>query len=111
VEIKFYRGDIVVCIAPGDYGKARPAVVTQSDLFNPTHSSIVICPITTHLIDAPMFRLLVDPSKQSGIKLSSQIMIDKIMVIKSDRIKQKIGKLSHAEMSKVDLALKLWLNL
>jgi hypothetical protein len=32
MEIK--RGDVVICAAPGDYGKPRPAVVVQSDLFN-----------------------------------------------------------------------------
>ncbi len=38
------RGDIVLVTAPGDYGKRRPAVVIQSDLFNDTHASIVVCP-------------------------------------------------------------------
>ena len=42
------RGTIVVVAAPGAYtGKPRPAVVVQSDLFNPTHASLTICPITS----------------------------------------------------------------
>ena len=44
------RGDIVICVLKGDYGKPRPAVVIQSDLFNLTHTSITICPITSYLI-------------------------------------------------------------
>ncbi|HEV3076187.1 MAG TPA: type II toxin-antitoxin system PemK/MazF family toxin, partial [Thermoanaerobaculia bacterium] len=42
------RGSIVVVAAKGPYtGKPRPALVVQSDLFNPTHSSVTICPITS----------------------------------------------------------------
>ena len=47
MEIK--RGDVVLCAAPGNYGKPRPAIVVQSDLFNPTHSSITLCPVTSDL--------------------------------------------------------------
>jgi mRNA interferase MazF len=34
------RGDIALAVARGDYGKSRPAVIVQSDLFNPTHASL-----------------------------------------------------------------------
>ena len=53
------RGDVVICAAAGDYGKPRPAVVVQSDLFNGTHSIVAVCLITTHLEDAPLFRIPV----------------------------------------------------
>src|ERR1017187_6373104 len=55
--MEIMRGDVVVCAAPGDYGKPRPAVVVQSDLFNGTHASVVVCLITSHLEDAPLFRI------------------------------------------------------
>lgn len=105
------RGDIVICVLSGDYGKPRPAVVIQSDLFNPTHASISVCPVTSYLIDAPLFRLSLIPNKLTGLTSPSQIMIDKIISIKSEKITQKIGKLSSSEILKLDDALKLWLNL
>lgn len=105
------RGDIVTCVLSGDYGKPRPAVIVQSDLFNPTHASIVVCPITSHLVEAPLFRLLLAPDKSTGITIISQIMIDKITAIKSEKIAKKIGKLSSSEILKLDEALRLWLNL
>ena len=53
------RGAIVVVSARGDYtGKPRPALVVQSDLFNPTHASVTICPITSDCMDAPLFRIM-----------------------------------------------------
>ena len=39
------RGDVVLVVVPGDYGKPRPAVVIQTDLVNDTHSSVVVCPV------------------------------------------------------------------
>ena len=105
------RGDIIICALSGDYGKPRPAVVIQSDLFNPTHASITVCPITSHLIEAPLFRLSFVPNKLTGLTSVSQIMIDKIVSIKSEKITKKIGKLSLNEILKLDDALKLWLSL
>lgn len=105
------RGDIVVCVLSGDYGKPRPAVVVQSDLFNPTHASLVISPITTHLVSAPLFRLSVKPSKQNGLKKKSQIMVGKLTAIKTEKITKVIGKLTEKECQQLNDALRLWLDL
>lgn len=105
------RGDIIICALSGDYGKPRPAVVVQSDLFNPTHTSTTVCPITSYLVEASLFRLLLIPNKLTGLTSVSQIMIDKIISIKSEKITQKIGKLSSSEILKLDDALRLWLSL
>ncbi len=108
---QLYRGDIVLCALQGDYGKPRPAVVVQSDLFNSTHQSISLCPMSSHLVEAPLFRVNVSISKQSGLQKESQIMVDKVMSIKRDKITEKIGKLSQSELSGLNSALKTWLSL
>lgn len=105
------RGDVVVCVISGDYGKPRPAVVLQSDFFNPTHASIVICPITTHLIEAPLFRVSIKAAKLNGLSTDSQIMVDKIIAIKKEKITKKIGNLLEKEQRLIDDALNLWLGL
>ncbi|MCF8136468.1 MAG: type II toxin-antitoxin system PemK/MazF family toxin [Desulfotignum sp.] len=43
-------------IVPGDYGKPRPAVILQSDLFE-EHPSVVILPVTSTLQETPLFRI------------------------------------------------------
>ena len=105
------RGDIVVSAARGDFGKPRPALIVQSDLFNPTHSSFVICPITSHLLDAPLFRLTIRPSPGTGLKNESQLMVDKLTAVKRERIGKKIGQLDAVQMARVTEALRLWLDL
>lgn len=103
-------GDVVVCAQNGDYGKPRPAVVVQSDVFNDIHESITIYPMTTYLDEAPLFRLLLSPGKQNGLKTASQIMVDKITTIKRDKIHQKIGALTKDQINKLNEAIMLWLN-
>lgn len=107
----FQKGDIVACVLGGDYGKPRPAVVVQSDLFSETHASITVCPITTHLVEAPIFRLAVVPSNQNGLKKISQIMVDKISSVKREKLHQKIGVLNSSQIQKLNEALRCWLDL
>jgi len=105
------RGDVVLVVPKGDYGKARPAVIVQSDFFNDTHASIVICPFTTTLHDAPLFRILVQPTPDNGLKLPSQIMVDKVTALRRDRIREPLGRLAPDTLIQVDRALALFLGL
>jgi mRNA interferase MazF len=109
MEIK--RGDIVICAAPGDYGQPRPAVVVQSGLFNGTHSSIVVCLITRHPEDAPLFRIAVPSGRATGLKLESQVMVDKVIAIPRSKITGRAGVLPAGLLKQVDSALRLWLDL
>jgi mRNA interferase MazF len=105
------RGDVVICAAPDDYGKPRPAVVVQSDLFNATHHSVAVCPITSQLVDAPLFRIGIQPASANGLRTPSQVMVDKVVALRRDRIRRRAGALTSSEMARVDSALKLWLGL
>jgi len=105
------RGDIILCVSNGDYGKPRPAVIVQADAFNKTHATVTVCPFTTHVIETPFFRLLISPSKHNGLKLVSQIMIDKIASLRRDKIREKIGALTADQIRKLDEAVLLWLDL
>ncbi len=106
------RGAIVVVAARGAYtGKPRPAVVVQSDLFNPTHASVTICPITTDIVDAPLFRLTVPPGTRTGLKGASQVMLDKIVSVPRTAIAGEIGECNAGELDAVDEGLRRWLAL
>ena len=43
------RGDLVVVSLKGDYGKPRPALIVQSDLFD-QHPSVTLMPVTSELL-------------------------------------------------------------
>lgn len=103
------RGDMVAVSLPGSYGKPRPALIIQSNLFD-EHPSITLLPITGELRDAPLFRILVEPNKTNGLHESSQIMIDKAHTVPKEKISEPFGKLSDELMISVNRALAVFLG-
>lgn len=102
------RGELVVVVIQGDYGKPRPALVVQSDVFNDTHPSVTVAPLTSTIVDTPLFRVTVDPSPGNGLQSVSQIMIDKITTVRRERLGQTIGRLDEDVMQRVTRAMALW---
>ena len=105
------RGDLVVVAMPGDCGKPRPALVVQSDLFNETHASITVAPVTSTIVDTPLFRVTVEPSRRNGLRLVSQIMVDKLTTERRQRLGLTIGRLEEDVMLRVSRALALWFGI
>lgn len=105
------RGEIVVVAISGDYGKPRPALVVQSDLFNETHASITVAPVTSTLVSAPLFRLTLEPTAQTGLRSVSQVMIDKMTAVKRDKIAKAVGRVDDETMVRVNRAIALWLGI
>ena len=105
------RGDIVTVAAPGDYGKPRPALIVQADVFNDIHSSITVVPLTSTIVDAPLFRITIDPSRQNGLNRVSQIMVDKVLTPPREKIGKRVGHLSNTLMIRVGRALSVWLGM
>ncbi|MBI4468572.1 MAG: type II toxin-antitoxin system PemK/MazF family toxin [Acidobacteria bacterium] len=105
------RGDLVVVTMQGDYGKPRPGLVVQSDLFNDTHASITVAPVTSTIVDTPLSRVTVEPSRRNGLRLVSQIMVDKVTTVRRQRLGQTIGRLEDDVMLRVSRALALWFGI
>jgi len=99
------RGDLVTVAAAGDYGKPRPAVIVQTDAFPQSHASVVVCQLTSDLVDAPDFRVTIEPKPENGLRLTSQVMADKPVTIRRERIGQKIGQLDSQDMARLGIAL------
>ena len=106
------RGAIVVVAAKGAYtGKPRPAVIVQADLYNPTHSSLTLCPITSDCVDAPLFRVMLPPGQRTGLTTVSQVMIVKIMSVPRSAIVREVGRCDAIHLELIDEALRRWLDL
>ena len=75
--------------ARGVHRQTAAGVVVQSDLFNPTHASVTVCPITSDCVDAPLFRITLPPGARTGLKGVSQVMIDKIVSVPRRRSPRK----------------------
>jgi mRNA interferase MazF len=103
------RGDLVTVAMPGDFGKPRPALVVQSDLFDVT-GTVTVLLLSSSLVDAPLIRLTVQPSAINGLRKPSQIMVDKAMSVRRDRLGEPFGRLDDETLLAVGRSLALFLG-
>jgi mRNA interferase MazF len=104
------RGDLITIALQGDFGKPRPAVVIQSDLFE-AHSSVTVLPITSALVEAPLLRITVQPTPQNGLQKTSQIMIDKALTVRKDKAGLTEGRLERETMLEIERCLAVFLGI
>ena len=105
------RGDVVIVAATGDHGKPRPAVIVQTDAFPETHALVIICQMTSEIVEAPDFRVTIDPSDGNGLRARSQIMADKPVTVRRARIRQAIGRLDDIDIGRLNIALAFVMGL
>ena len=105
------RGDVVVMIAPRDLGRPRPGVVVQADELDVGASTILVCPLSTDIQYSPRLRPFVEPSTDNGLRVRSQIMTDKILPLRRDRIRAVLGILNSETIDRLDRALLIVLGL
>ena len=105
------RGDIVTVALPGEFGKPRPAVVIQSDLFA-GHTTVTVLPVTSTVTQgSPLFRLRLVPSDENGLRTPSDVMVDRTMSVRPNRVGGTIGRLDDADMLRINRALALFLGI
>ena len=101
------RGDLVPVAIPGDFGKPRPALVIQSDQFDGT-ATVTVLLLTGTCVDAPLIRVDVEPSPENGLRKRSQVMVDKVMTVRRDKLGEPFGKLGDGAMIAVTRSLALF---
>ncbi|CDS48053.1 Growth inhibitor [Polaromonas sp. CG9_12] len=83
-------GDFVTIAMQGDFGKPRPALIIQSDQFN-EHASVTVLLVSSALVAAPLLRVTVQPNPENGLQKPSQVMVDKAMTVKKDKLGEAFG--------------------
>ncbi len=104
------RGDVVLVVSP-ELGRPRPGVIVQADDFNKELSTIFICPITSDLQDKLPLRPIIEAEPSTGLRLRSQIMTDKMVALRHDRIRRVVGRIDSETSEQLDRALLVVLGL
>jgi mRNA interferase MazF len=104
------RGDLVTVAVSSDYGKPRPALVVQSDAFD-LLPSVIVLPLTSELHRAPLFRVAVSATSETGLRAPSQIMVDKATAVPRSKLGPRIGSIDAATMQAVNQALRGFLDI
>ena len=104
------RGDLVTIALSGDYGKPRPALIVQADVFDKL-TSVTVLRVTSELHDWPLFPITVEANMDTGLQKRSQVMVDKAATVPRSRIGQRIGSLDDRTMEAVSAALAKFLGI
>ncbi|MDR2001158.1 MAG: type II toxin-antitoxin system PemK/MazF family toxin [Zoogloeaceae bacterium] len=104
------RGDLVTVAMPGDFGKPRPALVIQSDQFDETGTLTVLLVSATR-VDAPLLRPTVQPTPTNGLHKPSQVMVDKAMSVRREKIGPVFGTLDDEAMLAVTRSLAVFFGI
>ena len=104
------RSDFVTIAMPGDFGKPRSALVIQADQFD-EHATVTVLPVTSTLVSAPLLRIAVQPSVENGLQKPSQVMVDKAMTVKRDKVGQAFGRIDADAMVEVERCLAVFLGI
>jgi mRNA interferase MazF len=105
------RGDVVTFAASGDYGKPRPAVIVQTDALPSEHASVVVCQMTSECSDAADFRVTIEATEKNGLRVRSQVMADKPVTIRRERIGRRVGHLDDDDIARLNIALAFVMGL
>ncbi len=105
------RGDVVIVSLPGDLGKPRPAVIVQIDVLNKYLRTVLLCPISSYSSAPNFFRVPLEPTPENGLRLPSEIMVEKVQSANKSRIGQIIGHLEEEAMQQLARALTITLGI
>jgi mRNA interferase MazF len=103
------RGDFVTVAMQGSFGKPRPALILQSDRFD-EHATLTILPVTSAIVDAPLFRVIIEPNETNGLNKPSQVMVDKTMTVVKEKVGKPFGKIEKNTMLEIERCLAVFLG-
>lgn len=104
------RGDFVTIAMQGDFGKPRPALVIQANQFS-EHGSLTMLPVTSTLVSAPLLRVTVQPNAENGLQKPSQVMVDKAVTVKRDKVGPAFGRIDADILVEIDRCLAVFLGI
>jgi mRNA interferase MazF len=104
------RGDLVTIAMQGDFGTPRTGLIIQADQFD-EHATVTVLPVTATLVAAPLLRISVQPSAENGLQKPSQVMVDKAITVKRDKIRQVFGRIDTDVMVQVERCLAVFLGI
>lgn len=104
------RGELITVVAAREYGKPRPALVIQANRAEGSESVVVLL-LSSTLTNTPSVRYQLEPNDVNGLRLTSEVQIDKIQAIPLSRIGGTIGRLDEPTMERITRLLAVFLGI
>ncbi|WP_247834144.1 type II toxin-antitoxin system PemK/MazF family toxin [Bradyrhizobium sp. 200] len=105
------RGSVVLVVVPSELGRPRPGVIVQADEFTKDLSTVFVCPLSSDVQEGLLLRPIIEAKPSNGLRLRSQIMTDKMIALRHDRVQSIIGQIDSKTSEQLDRALLVVLGL
>ena len=109
------KGDILLInfepVKGSKQGRVRPALVVQNDILNRFSPITIVAPITSRIYSKEYPTNVEITKFESRLNVDSTILTNQIRAVDKSRIIKKISSLNSSSMKKVDLAIKISLDL
>ena len=96
---------------PVNWDAHGPAVIVQADEFSKDLSTVFICPVSSDVQEKLPLRPIIEAETSNGLRLRSQIITDKMIALRQDRVRQIIGHIDSETSEQLDRALLVVLGL
>lgn len=111
----YYRGEIYYAdlnpIFGHEQGGIRPVLILQNDLGNYFSPTVIVTVATRRTFKKPSQPTHVTLDNIEGLPGQSQFQLETLRTVDKRRLRQYVGKLTDAQMGKIDAALRVSLNL
>ncbi len=105
------RGDIYYAdlspVVGSEQGGVRPVLIIQNDIGNKYSPTVIATAITSQINKAKMPTHIELDANEYGLSKDSVVLAEQIRTIDKKRLKEKIGHLDDALMTKVNEALEI----
>jgi len=109
-----HRGDIVLVsldpVVGQEASRTRPAVVVSNDDANQYSNLITIVPMSSQIHAIYDFQVLL-PAEITGLPHDSRALCEQVRAVSQHRVVRTLGRLVAEQVSAVDEALRLHLDL
>ena len=109
------RGDIFYAdlspVIGSEQGGIRPVIIIQNDIGNRYSPTVIVAAITSQINKAKLPTHVEISSEEYGLNRDSLVLLEQIRTLDKRRLKEKIGHMTDKDMSKVNKALLISLNL
>ncbi len=75
----------------------RPVVVLSGNLMNQYLNVVIVCPLTTKIKNYKG-NVVLAPNSENGISKASEIMLMHVRSVAKQRLKEKVGRITAAEL-------------
>lgn len=106
-----HRGDVFYAdlspVVGSEQGGMRPVLIVQNDVGNRFSPTVIAAAITSQKDKTRLPTHIQLATTDSGLMRDSIVLLEQIRTLDKRRLKERMGRLDDASMSRVDAALQI----